>query len=179
MPRRAFFTAALLLALPLLAAPARLTGEPTAGFHGRGPGGFSLDGKTNQLRIEDDGTTLRVTVPLASLQTGIGLRDKHMREKYLEVQKYPDAVLELPWSAVKLPEDGQTSQGTAPGKMSLHGKTKDVQVKYRIVRTGNRFQVTGNIPLNLKDYDIDVPSYLGVTVQPDIDTSASFTAERS
>jgi polyisoprenoid-binding protein YceI len=63
--------------------------------------------------------------------------------------------------------------------MSLHGKTKDVQVKYRIVRTGNRFQVTGNIPLNLKDYDIDVPSYLGVTVQPDIDTSASFTAERS
>src|SRR5678815_69343 len=103
MPRRAFL-AALLLALPLLAAPARVTGEPSAGFHGRGPGGFSLDGKTNQLRIEDDGTTLRVTVPLASLQTGIGLRDKHMREKYLEVQKYPDAVLEHPWSAVKLPE---------------------------------------------------------------------------
>ena len=52
-------------------------------------------------------------------------------------------------------------------------------MKYRIVRTGTRYQVTGNVPLNLKDYDIDVPSYLGVTVQPDIDTSASFTAERS
>jgi polyisoprenoid-binding protein YceI len=178
MPRRAFVTA-LLLALPLLAAPARLTGEPTAGFHGRGPGGFGLDGKTNQLRIEDDGTTLRVIVPLAGLQTGIGLRDRHMREKYLEVQRFPDAVLEIPWSGVKLPQDGQTSEGTAAGKMSLHGKTKDVQAKYRIVRTGNRYQVTGNVPLNLKDYDIDVPSYMGVTVQPDIDTSASFTAERS
>jgi hypothetical protein len=54
-----------------------------------------------------------------------------------------------------------------------------VQVKYHIVRTGTRYQVTGNVPLNLKDYDIEVPSYMGVTVQPDIDASASFTAERS
>ena len=108
-----------------------------AGFHGRGPGGFGLDGNTHQLRIEDDGTTLKVIVPLAGLQTGIGLRDKHMREKYLEVDKYPDAVLEVPWSGVKLPGDGQTGEGSAPGKMTLHGKSKDVQVKYRIVRTGH------------------------------------------
>ena len=52
-------------------------------------------------------------------------------------------------------------------------------MKYHIVRTGTRYQVTGNVPLNLKDYDIEVPSYMGVTVQPDIDASASFTAERS
>ena len=178
MVRRATLTA-LLLAFPLLAAATRLTGEPSAGFHGRGPGGFSLEGKTNQLKLEDDGTTLKVTVPLASLTTGIGLRDRHMREKYLQTDKFPDAVLELPWSAVKLPENGQTSEGTAQGKMSLHGKSKDVQVKYRILRTCNSFQVTGNIPLNIKDYDIDVPSYLGVTVQPDIDARASFTAEHS
>lgn len=171
--------AVLLLALPLLAAATKLTGEPSAGFHGRGPGGFGVDGKTNQLRIDDDGTTLKITVPLASLQTGIGLRDKHMREKYLQVDRYPDAVLEVPWSVVKLPGDGQTGEGTAPGKMILHGKSKDVQVKYRIVRTGTRYQVTGGVPLNLKDFDIDVPSYMGVTVQPDIETSASFTAERS
>ena len=178
MVRRAFL-ATLLLAFPLLAAATQVTGEPTAGFHGRGPGGFGLDGKTHQLRIEDDGTTLKVIVPLAGLQTGIGLRDRHMREKYLQVDRYPDIVLELPWSAVKLPADGQTSEGTAQGKMSLHGKTHDVQATYRIVRTGNRYQVTGNVPINLKDYDIDVPSYLGVTIQPDIETSASFTAERS
>ena len=105
--------AALLLVVPLLAGATKLTGEPVAGFHARGPGGFGLDGKTNQLRIEDDGTTLKITVPLAGLQTGIGLRDKHMREKYLQVDKFPDAVLELPWSAVKLPENGQTSEGNA------------------------------------------------------------------
>jgi polyisoprenoid-binding protein YceI len=177
MPRRASLVT-LLLALPLLAAATRVTGEPTAGFRGRGPGGFSLDGKTRQLRVEDDGKVLKIVVPLAGVQTGISLRDRHMRERYLEVDKYPDAVLEVPWSAVKLPEDGQTSEGTAPGKMSLHGKSHDVQVKYRIVRTGNRYQVTGNVPLNITDYGIEVPSYLGITVQPDVEASASFTAER-
>lgn len=178
MPRRAFL-AALLLAFPLLAAGTQLTGEPAAGFHARGPGGFSLEGKTGQLRLEDDGTTLKITVPLAGLRTGISLRDRHMREKYLQVDRYPDAVLEVPWSSVKLPADAQTSEGTAPAKMTLHGKTRDVQVKYRIVRTGSRYQVTGNVPLNIKDYEIDVPSYFGVTVQPEIDARASFTAERS
>jgi polyisoprenoid-binding protein YceI len=178
MPRRASL-AALLIVLPLLVAATKLTGEPTAGFHGRGPGGFGVDGKTHELRVEDDGTTLKITVPLAGLQTGIGLRDKHMREKYLQVDKFPDAILQVPWSGVKLPGDGQTGEGSAPGKMTLHGKSKDVQVKYRIVRTGTRYQVTGNVPVNLKDYDIEVPSYMGVTVQPDIDASAAFTAERS
>ncbi len=169
---------ALLLVLPLLVAATRVTGEPAAGFHGRGPGGFSLDGTTHQLRIEDDGTTLKIVVPLAGLQTGISLRDRHMREKYLQVEQYPDAVLELPWSAVKLPEDGRTIDATAPGKMTLHGRSHDVQVKYRVTRSGNRYQVTGGVPLKITDYGIDIPSYFGVTVQPDIDTSATFTAER-
>ncbi|HUM11548.1 MAG TPA: YceI family protein [Myxococcaceae bacterium] len=177
--RRHVTLVTVLLALPLLAAATRVTGEPTAGFHGRGPGGFSLEGTTHQLRIEDDGTVLKIVVPLGGLQTGISLRDRHMREKYLEVEKYPDAVLELPWSAVKLPEDGRTSEGTAPGKMSLHGQSHDVQVKYRIARTGNRYQVTGTVPLNITNYGIDVPSYFGITVQPDVEASASFTAERA
>jgi len=88
-------------------------------------------------------------------------------------------VLELPWSSVKLPSDGQTSDGTAPGKMTLHGKTQDVQVKYRITRTGNRYQVTGNVPVKITDYGIETPSYLGITVQPDVDVSAIFTAEKT
>ncbi len=170
---------ALLVALPLLAGATKVTGEPSAGFHGRGPGGFGLDGKTNQLRVDDDGTTLKIVVPLATLKTGIALRDRHMREKYLQVEKYPDAVLELPWSAVKLPPDGQTVDGTAPGKMTLHGQTHEVQVSYRVSRSGNHYQVSGNVPLKITDYGIDIPSYLGITVQPDVQTSASFTAERS
>jgi polyisoprenoid-binding protein YceI len=178
MSRRAPLLA-LLLALPLLSGATKVTGEPAAGFHARGPGGFSLEGKTNELRVDDDGTTLKIVVPLAGLKTGIALRDRHMREKYLQVEKYPDAVLELPWASVKLPSEGQTADGTAHGKMTIHGQSHFVEVTYRVARTGNRYQVNGSVPLKLTDYGIDIPSYFGITVQPDIQTSANFTAERS
>lgn len=170
---------AVLAALPLLSAATTVNGEPTASFRGRGPGGFSLEGKTHQLRVEDDGKVLRIVVPLAGLQTGISLRDRHMREKYLEVEKYPDAVLSLPWSAVKLPEDGRTLDGSAPGTMALHGKTHDVQVRYRLSRSGSTYQVSGDVPLDIRDYGITIPSYFGITVQPEIETSTTFTAEHT
>jgi len=177
MHRRALVP--LLLAMPLLSGAARVEGEPSAGFRGHGPGGFSLEGQTHQLRLEDDGARLKILVPLAGLQTGISLRDRHMREKYLEVERYPDAVLEVAWSALRLPADGQTTDGTAPGKMTLHGQTHDVQVAYRISHSGARYQVSGRLPLKMTDYGISVPSYLGVTVKPDVEASASFTAERT
>lgn len=177
MVRRTFLLA-VLAALPLLSGATKVTGEPTAGFRGRGPGGFTLEGKTHQLRIEDDGTMLKVIVPLSELQTGVALRDRHMRERYLEVAKYPEAVLALPWSAVKFPEDGRSLESTAPGTMTLHGKSHEVQVRYRLARSGASYQVSGTVPLDIRHYGIEMPSYFGVTVQPEIEASVSFNAER-
>jgi polyisoprenoid-binding protein YceI len=169
----------LALGLPLLAlAEAKLTGEPTLAFTGRGPGGFTLEGTTHELRLEDDGTTLKLTVPLGQLTTGIALRDRHMREKYLEVSKFPELTLEVPWSAVKLPDDGQRLEGSGTGKVTLHGQTRDVPIRYALQRAGTRYQVTGHAAINLKDFGIEVPSYFGLTVQPDLDTRATFAADR-
>jgi len=169
----------LALGLPLLAlAEAKVTGTPTAGFTGRGPGGFTLEGTTHELRLEDDGTTLKLIVPLGQLTTGIALRDRHMREKYLEVAKFPELVLEIAWSTVKLPSDGQQLEGSGTGKVTLHGQSKEVPIRYAVQRTGSSYQVTGHAAINLKDFGIEVPSYFGVTVQPDIDARAVFSADR-
>ena len=169
----------LALVLPLLAlAEAKLSGTPTAGFTGRGPGGFTLEGITHELRLQDDGTILRITVPLGQLTTGSALRDRHMREKYLEVAKFPELVLEVPWATVKLPSDGQQLEGSGTGKVTLHGQTKDVPIRYAVQRAGSAYQVTGHAAINLKDFGVEVPSYFGVTVQPDIDARATFTADR-
>jgi polyisoprenoid-binding protein YceI len=156
----------------------RLTGEPTAQFQGRGPAGFSVQGTGHEIRLQDDGTALRVIVPLAQHKTGVALRDRHMREKYLEVDRYPDAVLEVPWSSVRLPADGQRLEGTGTGTMTLHGQSREVPFRYTIARAGTRYQVAGSAPVNLKDFGIEIPSYFGVTVQPDIATTVTFTAER-
>ena len=43
---------------------------------------------------------------------------------------------------------------------------------------GDTYQVTGTVPLNMKDFDINVPSYLGQTVKPDIETTVSFSCKK-
>ena len=182
MTKRSTLMALLLTLTALVALPAQAAvqkkGDSSATFNGKGPAGFKLEGKTSDLKLEDDGKVLRIIVPLANMKTGIDLRDRHMREKYLEVEKYPDAVLEVPWSALRLPPPGQSVQETARGTVSLHGKSKEVPVRYTVATQGDTYQVTGTVPLNMKDFDINVPSYLGQTVKPDIETTVTFRCKK-
>src|SRR5581483_4442375 len=62
-------------------------------FGAAGPAGFKIEGTTSELSVSEGGGNVMVSVPLANLTTGIALRDHHMKEKYLEVAKYPAAVL--------------------------------------------------------------------------------------
>lgn len=179
MKLRHALTLVTLLAANVALAAATKTGDATATFSGKGPAGFKIEGKTTELELSDDGKNVIVTVPLAKLDTGIDLRNEHMRDKYLEVQKYPNAVLELSRASVKLPEDGGKSEGTGTGKMTIHGKTKDVKFKYRIERAGGTYKTMAKVPLNLKDYGIEIPNYLGVTVHPDIETAVKFAFQES
>lgn len=146
-------------------------------FHAKGPAGFKIDGKGSELQVKDDGKQITFTVPLKDLKTGIDLRDRHMTEKYLEVEKYPNAVLTVPWSEIKKPASGATEKGRAKGVMALHGKIKEVPFVYGVVREGNTYKVKGKVPLDIRDYGIVIPSYLGVTVKPDIDVAVEFVAE--
>lgn len=169
---------AALLALPALAVVEK-TGESSASFSGVGPAGFKMEGKTSDLEIKEDGKSATVTVPLANLKTGIELRDKHMREKYLEVQKYPNAVLTFSLANVTFPSDTSVVRGKGTGTFSLHGKTKELPFKYTLQRKGEVYFVTGTLPVNLKDFDIHIPSYLGVTLKPDIDTTVAFQFKKT
>ncbi len=163
--------------MPSLAdAQLQRTGSPDVSFSAAGPAGFSIVGKSNTLAVVDTAQTLSVTVPLAPLTTGISLRDKHMKEKYLEVQKYPDAELQVPRSAISFPESGKESSADVDGTLKLHGQTHPVRFHYRAKRDGSAYSVQATMHVNMNEYGIAVPSYLGVTVKPDIEISVKFDA---
>src|SRR5580698_6245660 len=65
-------------------------------FDAAGPAGLKIEGTTSDLNVAEDSGNVVITVPLANLTTGISLRDHHMRDKYLEVPKFPAAVLTIP-----------------------------------------------------------------------------------
>ena len=143
-------------------------------FQASGPAGMKIEGTTADLSVADDGVNVVTTVPLANLTTGIGLRDHHMKEKYLEVPKYPVATLTIPRSALKIPHAGEQSTGDAAGTVQLHGQARPVTVHYEAKGEAASLGVRGTFHINMNEFGIAVPVYLGVTVKPDVDVSASF-----
>lgn len=143
-------------------------------FGAAGPAGFKIEGTTNELAVSEGGGNVVVTVPLGNLSTGISLRDHHMKEKYLEVGKYPAAVLTVSRAALKMPASGEQQEADVPATLALHGQTRSVTVHYSAKGDGGAFATQGRFHINMNEYGITVPSYLGVTVKPDIDVSASF-----
>jgi len=159
-----------------LAAHARLArvAGPEVSFTLIGPAGMKIVGNGNDLRVADDGQGVKVSVPLASMKTGISIRDKHMHEKYLQTPNYPSAELQVPRSSLRIPAAGGNVAQDAEGKLALHGKSRPVNFHYTSSREGSRLKVRGTMHINMNDFGIEVPSYLGVTVKPDVDVVAQF-----
>jgi len=151
------------------------SGEGGASFIGTGPAGFKMEGKTKAVDVKDDGKNLTVTVGLKELDTGIGLRDSHMRDKYIEVAKFPDATLVVPVAGLK--EDG--SETESKGTFTVHGVSKEITFKYKATCKAGTCDVEGTAGVNIKEHGINVPSYMGITVKPDITVSVTFQVKKS
>jgi polyisoprenoid-binding protein YceI len=97
-----------------------------------------------------------------------------MREKYLEVPKFASATLVVAKASLKLPAGGDRAESDASGMLTLHGQTRPVSVHYDAKGDGAGYVAHGKFHVNMNDFGIAVPTYLGVTVKPDVDVTASF-----
>ena len=125
-----------------------------------------------------DGT---LAVDLRTVDTGIDLRNDHLREKYLEVDKgagYDQAVLS-DVSLQGLNADAPAGKGSFAASLMLHGMKKTVTGPAEIRPAGTGWRVRASFPLNLPDYNIDKPRYLGVGVKDTVQVTVTFTATQS
>jgi len=121
--------------------------------------------------LESSDISAMIEVDMASLQTGIGLRDRHMRDQYLHTERYPSAVFKLSRigknSSSKLKPNQPVSM-VLEGTFDLHGvqcKIKvPVQVQYMPENAstisklpGNLLRITGEFDVKLADYSIERP----------------------
>jgi polyisoprenoid-binding protein YceI len=148
--------------------------------------GGSFDAKTSELTGAvtpsaggGRGLDGSLAVDLRSLDTGISLRNEHLRERYLEVDKgsgFAAATL-TNIDLIGLNPDAPAGKGTFTASLTLHGVTKAVTgpVEVRGSNTGG-LRVKALFPVNLSDYGIPVPRYLGVGVKDTVQVQVAFAA---
>jgi len=106
------------------------------------------------------------SVDLASIDTGIDLRNEHMRDNFLETGKYSNATYKA--TAIKMQgkpdlKKAQTVKLISSGEFTVHGvteqKTIPLTVNYTPAKAGKpaRIQVHGNFPVKLEQFHIKRP----------------------
>lgn len=130
---------------------------------GQGPEG-TLTASKNSL----SGT---VKVDLTKLTTKIDLRDNHMKNKYLEVGKYPEAVLEIVNLQLPIDFSALTDKETEvpfTGKFTMHGKTSDVSGKAQVKRIAKHVAGHAEFVFKITDHLDTLPSWMGVKVAENV-----------
>jgi polyisoprenoid-binding protein YceI len=138
---------------------------------------FEAVGKPAMIKIKGEGpgpdTVISFTqssvnlvseILLDTITTGIDMRDEHMREKYLEVKKYPKAKLTI--SSLNIPVDWdknptKISEREFTGSLNLHGKDSPIK---GIFSLNDNLTSEAEFKIKLTDYNIEIPEYLGIKV---------------
>jgi YceI-like domain len=121
-----------------------------------------------------------LAVDLRTLDTGIGLRNEHLLENYLEVGKRPGfdtaTLSEIDLNGFNA--DAPDGKGSFTGLQTLHGVTKTVTGAVDVRQAGAGLRVKAWFPVELADYSIRKPRYLGIGVKDTVRVEVAFAVSR-
>lgn len=146
----------------------------------------SLDLKKLPISAEFD-------VDLASIDTGIALRNEHMRDNFLETGKFPKATFKLKSiaSGATVLKDKQKVHVEANGDFTVHGKTVQKKIPVDITyfklcpSTASKFencdllQINATFPVAFKDHDIKRPEIVFQKLADTVYVTVNVTAHRA
>jgi len=112
-------------------------------------------------------------VDLASLDTGISLRNRHMRDNYLEVRDYPYVTLEGSIA------DVETTQGggfrvEGIGRMGIHGIEQVISIPCEVAEDGEGYRARCAFRVLLSDYEIKIPRVMFLKLANEIQIELDF-----
>lgn len=135
-----------------------LTENSKAVFTSRAPM-LTFSGESDQLNgmIDLEQNLLDFYLDLETLETGIRLRDKHMRDSYLETDSYPFAEFRGHLAQVPSFEDSDTASVVAVGRFKVHGIEREIEVPGVLIRRSEGLLLSAEWTIDLPDYEISVP----------------------
>jgi len=131
----------------------------------------SFDGKTSSawgtISIDPteigDHLEIEVEVDLRTLDTGIEMRNRHMRENHLETDRFPMARFEggdIVEGAGSSLAPGTTREIVVAGRLEIHGVTKDMKLPLELTYDGTNLRIVSRFDVALSDHEIERPKFL-------------------
>ena len=103
-------------------------------------------------------------VDLNTIDTGIGLRNRHMRENYLETDKYRYTNFSGKITSAKK-TDKDKYDVEVEGTISIHGVIKPLMVKGTVTKVDDKdYTIKTMFEVKLSDFKIEVPSLMFLKV---------------
>lgn len=152
----------------------RAATEEFEGVTSKIDGYVTLDDPALGPRAGSGATELHLEVDLASLETGIGLRDRHMRDRYLEVSRYPFAVYHGRILRAE-PEGGDSWRVTARGELEIHGVVRPRDLTCRVEVRGQGYRARCAFEVLLSDHRIEIPKVMFLKLANEISLELDFS----
>ena len=151
---------------------------------------LTVGGSFNVVTTALSGTLQRATpdgadysgelrVDLATLNSGIELRNSHLRDNYLEVERGPEfreAVLSGIVLDDPLPAGAGRHETRFSAMLSLHGAQRPIEGEAELRHRDGRIQVEATFSVSLETFDIPPPRYMGVGVRDAVQINVTFDA---
>jgi polyisoprenoid-binding protein YceI len=174
------FCFAFFAASSLYAAPRTYTiskgGNNVAEFHAEDTYD-SFDGRTSDVAgtiVADPANpaagSVQIAINIDALDTGVGLRNKEMRERYLETNKFGTATFKsVSVTGPASVAPNQPADINVTGDLTLHGVTKRMTIPVRVVLIPDgRVHATSGFKIHMPDFGITVPHNILVTVNDEV-----------
>lgn len=114
-----------------------------------------LIGNPNNIKEKSE---MYFEVQLNTLETGIGLRDRHMRENYLHTDKYP--ITHFTGKIIDAKKKPNGWDVKVEGEIFIHGVKKKMTAEGEMTKTGNGYKVNTEFITPLSDFKIEIPSLM-------------------
>jgi polyisoprenoid-binding protein YceI len=133
-----------------------------------------LDGAVLGPETGGEDTEFYFEVDLASLETGIGLRNRHMRDNYLEVGRFPYATFAGRIARTEV-TSSQDFRVTVSGDLTIHGVARPRVLTCRVTPVAAAYRVSCGFEVLLTDHDIEIPKVMFLKLANEIRLELDFT----
>jgi polyisoprenoid-binding protein YceI len=146
---------------------------------------FFAIGKPSMLKIHGESTAMTGTltrdvdtvtgafeIPLNSFETGMSVRNNHLKEKVFETSKFDKSKLTITKLTLPAGKTGELKDLPFTGKLNLHGVDKDVSGTATVMVGDKTLGFSAQFEVKLSDFQIPPPEFMGMTMQDVVKVSA-------